>query len=112
MTMILKKKENEEFKSSSIDTSIKRKNGKTSVTIRYDVGFGNALYLRGRGANLSWDKGVMLRNVNNDEWIWETDANFTNCEFKALINDNEYEIGENHLIKSGEIVQYTPDFNR
>ncbi len=89
-----------------------KKNAKTTIIIKFDVGFGNALYLRGRGANLSWDKGIMLRNISTDEWIWETDASFTSCEFKALINDADYEIGENHLIKSGQIIQYTPEFNR
>jgi hypothetical protein len=95
----------------AVEVSKIKKTTKTSVVIKYDVGFGNALYLRGRGANLSWDKGIMLRNISADEWVWETDASFTNCEFKAVINDTEYEIGENHLIKSGQIIQYTPEFN-
>lgn len=111
MALLPNKRENDAKQEAAATSSKPQKKQKTSVTIHYDVGFGNALYLRGRGANLSWDKGVMLRNISNDEWIWETDTLFNNCEFKALINDNEYECGENHLIKSGEIIQYTPEFN-
>lgn len=88
----------------------KPKNTKTHVTIRHDVGFNNNLYIRGRGANLSWDRGTKLHNTKSDEWIWETDASFTNCEFKVLINDHIYEIGENHTIRQGATYSYSPRF--
>ena len=83
---------------------------KTRITIHFDVGFPNALYLRGEGADLSWDKGLLLKNVKADEWIWETNKPFTTCQFKILINDCEYEIGENHLLTCGASVHYTPKF--
>lgn len=84
---------------------------KTRITIRYDVGFSNALYLRGNGAHLSWDKGVLLKNLGSDIWFWETSLPFTSCEFKVLINDQEYEIGDNHILSCGATVQYTPMFH-
>jgi hypothetical protein len=59
---------------------------KTRVVVKYDVGFNNAIYIRGNGANLSWDKGILLKNVKPDEWVWETDLAFTKCEFKVMIN--------------------------
>jgi hypothetical protein len=83
---------------------------KTRVTVKYDVGFNNTLFLRGNGANLSWDKGIPLKNIKEDEWIWETEIPFTNCEFKVLINDQNYEIGENHSLQSGSTVIYKPQF--
>jgi hypothetical protein len=85
---------------------------KTRITIRYDVGFSNALYLRGNGAHLSWDKGVLLKNLGPDLWFWETSLPFTSCEFKVLINDKEYEIGDNHILSCGATVQYTPMFHK
>lgn len=88
----------------------KRKGPTTRIVVKYDVGFSNALYLRGKGANLSWDKGVLLKNTRSDEWVWETDVPFTNCEFKVLINDEQYEIGDNHPLNCGATVQYTPKF--
>lgn len=83
---------------------------KTRITVKYDTGFSNQLYIRGCGGHLSWDKGELLQNVKADEWIWETDAQFTSCEFKILINDSVYEIGKNHHIKGGSVLLYTPHF--
>jgi hypothetical protein len=83
---------------------------KTRITIHYDVGFGNALYIRGRGAGLSWDKGVPLKNAKADEWIWETSSPFSACEFKILLNDEIYEAGDNHPITQGTQLKYTPQF--
>lgn len=87
-----------------------KKHQHTRVIIKYDVGFNNALYIRGKGANLSWDHGTPLKNISRDEWVWETDAPFTQCEFKILINDNQFEQGENHLLTAGKSLQLTPAF--
>lgn len=83
---------------------------KTRITVKYNVGYSNQLYIRGKGANLSWDKGQPLKNVKPDEWIWETDAHFTTCEFKVLINDRVYENGDNHHLNAGSTLLYTPHF--
>lgn len=80
------------------------------IVIKYDVGFGNTLYIRGHGANLSWDRGIPLKNVKGDEWVWETNATFTKCEFKIILNDTCYESGPNHLLTYGSDVNYTPHF--
>ena len=90
--------------------SAAKKGPKTRVTVKYDVGFNNTLYLRGKGANLSWDKGIPLKNIKRDEWTWETDALFSTCEFKVLVNDKHYETGENHTLTCGASIQYTPKF--
>jgi hypothetical protein len=92
-------------------TSSEHKKGpKTRITVKYDIGFGNYLFLRGKGANLCWDKGVVLKNARNDEWVWETDLPFSSCEFKVLVNDTTYEIGDNHTLTCGASIQYTPRF--
>lgn len=91
-------------------TTEAHKGSKTRVMVKYDVGFGNNLFLRGKGANLSWDKGIALKNHKNDEWIWETDVPFSSCEFKVLVNDRCFEIGDNHTLTSGASIQYTPRF--
>ncbi len=92
-------------------TSAKPKaTGTTRVIIHFNCGFNNNLYIRGQGANLSWDKGHLLKNVRADEWIWETTAPFTRAEFKILINDKDYENGENHIIRNGDNFEYTPHF--
>jgi hypothetical protein len=91
--------------------SVKTHSGpKTRITLNFDVGFPNAIYLRGQGANLSWDKGILLKNVKADEWVWETNVPFTSCEFKVLINDTQYELGQNHTLTCGASIRYTPQF--
>lgn len=83
---------------------------KTRVIVKYDVGYANDLYLRGKGAELSWEKGVKLKNTKPDEWVWETNVPFSNCEFKVLINDQVYETGENHPLHCGSCISYSPHF--
>lgn len=91
-------------------TSEKKISSKTRITVKYDTGYPNQLYIRGKGANLNWEKGQPLKNVKNDEWVWETDAHFTHCEFKVLLNDHVYENGDNHLLNAGSTLVYTPRF--
>lgn len=84
---------------------------KTRITVNYDVGFNNQLTIRGKGgANLSWDKGIPLKNIKRDEWIFETDAHFSQFEFKILVNDNAYEQGQNHVASWGSNCTFTPHF--
>jgi|GEM_PF-4792718 len=84
---------------------------KTKITIKYNAGFSNELFIRGKGAGLNWEKGQKLINVCADEWIWETDQRFSKCEFKILLNDATYEKDENHLLNEGACMQFTPNFS-
>ncbi len=98
----------------STDSSglVRKKGPVTRIIVKYDVGFNNSVYLRGDGADLCWDRGIMLKNVKSDEWIWETNVPFNKCEFKVLINDRQYELGENHRLLCGTSFEYTPNFHR
>ncbi len=82
----------------------------TKIVVNYNTGMNHNLYIRGNGGGLHWDKGVQLKNHGPDEWIWETDKPFVDCEFKVLIDDNRYEQGENHHIHSGGWLRYSPKF--
>lgn len=99
--------------SPTIDLSppLKERGPTTRITVKYDVGFNNSVHLRGEGANLSWDKGVKLKNIKSDEWSWETNIPFSKCEFKVLINDRQYELGENHKLICGTSYEFTPSFH-
>jgi hypothetical protein len=88
-----------------------QKEGVTRVVVKFDCGFANSLFLRGEGiASLSWEKGLPLKNIKSDEWVWETDRPFAKAQFKVLINDKAYEVGENHSLKHGETLTCTPKF--
>lgn len=82
----------------------------TQIIVRFDCGFGNALFIRGEGAGLSWEKGKVLRNVKANEWLFETLDTFTECSFKIVFNDERYEIGENHSVACGKAITIEPHF--
>lgn len=92
----------------SVEPSSKSPYGK--IIIKYDVGFSNSLYIRGTGGNLSWTSGKPLKNSKADEWIWEPTGPVNQCEFKILINDVTYELGDNHKFTTGDVLHYTPRF--
>jgi hypothetical protein len=83
---------------------------KTRLTIRFDCGFPNRVTIRGSGCNLSWKKGIPLKNIKADEWLFETDEDFQKCEFKVLLNDEIYETGQNRILVCGTSSHYTPKF--
>lgn len=86
------------------------KNAKTLLRIKYDAGFPNSLYIRGKGGELSWEKGIPLKNVKADEWVWETTNLSNECEYKIVLNDKVFEVGDNHRLRAGANAQITPRF--
>lgn len=68
-------------------------------------------YLRGEGlSSLSWEKGIPLQRLKPDEWIFETEELFSGGEFKVLINDQTYELGDNHSLYPGASIRIKPRF--
>ncbi|MBS0623081.1 MAG: hypothetical protein JSS62_00490 [Verrucomicrobia bacterium] len=68
-------------------------------------------YLRGEGvSSLNWEKGVPLKKLTEDEWLWETDEAFQGGSFKILINDQDAELGENHPLYPGSSMRVNPKF--
>lgn len=84
----------------------------TKVVIKFNCGFSNNLYIRGEGVTgLSWEKGTPMKCTKADEWVWETDNSFNNkAQIKVLINDKQYELGENHTIDCGKSFTFSPSF--
>ena len=84
---------------------------KTTIAARVDVGFGNNLYIRGDGAGLSWDVGILMRNLSPYEWAWETKSSDKPIEYKLLINDELWANGENQFAQPDETAITAPTFN-
>lgn len=82
---------------------------KTRVIVNVDLGFGNQLFIRGQGAELSWDQGLMLKNEAADRWVWDSPS-CDDIEFKLLINDQTWEYGNNHLQTAHTTATYEPQF--
>ena len=92
-------------------TSEKSKNSSTKIIIKYNCGFPNNLFIRGEGiSDLNWDRGVAMKNIKSDEWMWETDKPFNKAQFKVLLNDRVYEQGPNHSIECGKTGIFSPKF--
>ncbi|MGC6456633.1 MAG: hypothetical protein ACON39_09335 [Coraliomargaritaceae bacterium] len=93
----------------------KKKSGKalvqTRVVARVDVGFGNALYIRGEGAGLSWEKGALMENISPYEWAFSTTRAKAPIEFKCLINDQVWAEGNNQTVPAGGSSISSPVFH-
>lgn len=84
---------------------------KTKIIVHMDCGFANNLFIRGEGvATLSWEKGLPLKNIKADEWVWESDRPFSTMQYKILLNDSQFESGENHTLGYGQEADFTPTF--
>ncbi len=87
------------------------KSANTKIVVKCNCGFTNNLYLRGEGIRgLSWDKGTLMKCTKADEWIWETDSPFNHAKIKVVLNDKQYEIGENHEVDCGRSITFSPRF--
>ncbi|MDP3073476.1 MAG: hypothetical protein Q8N18_24505 [Opitutaceae bacterium] len=89
---------------------VARKPVLTIISARADVGFGNALYLRGEGAGLSWDRGLMLECIEADLWRITLPESAHGHTFKFLVNDLSWSTGPDYTVPGGAEVTLTPEF--
>lgn len=82
----------------------------TEITVKFDTGLGNQLFIRGSGPGLSWERGIPLRNVGNDLWVFQTEGDFEQFEYKILLNDKQWEEGENRTAQIGEEIEILAKF--
>jgi len=82
----------------------------TVITANIDVGFGNALYLRGEGAGLSWDRGTLMNCVSDACWSLELAESARPITFKFLVNDLSWSAGEDYVVAAGSSTDVTPTF--
>jgi hypothetical protein len=82
----------------------------TTISARIDVGFGNALFLRGEGPGLSWDKGLAMECVQDDLWRIVLSQSARSFTFKFLINDTTWSAGPDFTAACGTSVTLTPEF--
>ena len=75
-----------------------------------DIGFGNALYIRGEGPGLSWDEGLLMNCVSDDQWQIALGESVRPIVFKFLVNDLSWSAGEDYSVASGASVTLQPTF--
>jgi len=84
----------------------------TAVTAQIDVGFGNALFIRGEGPGLNWNKGLALKNAGSSEWTISLPRATRPIVFKFLINDEVWSAGDDYKADPGALVVLQPSFSQ
>jgi hypothetical protein len=82
----------------------------TTIGARIDIGFGNVLSIRGEGAGLSWDQGLVMDCVEADLWRVTLPESAHGHTFKFLVNDLTWSTGPDYTVPSGAHVTLTPEF--
>jgi hypothetical protein len=81
----------------------------TTIEVKIDVGFGNAVFLRGQGSGLTWEHGVPLACVDGGTWRWSQTV-AAPVTFKVLLNDKVWSAGNDLVVTPGQKVQVSPKF--
>ncbi|MSU49417.1 MAG: hypothetical protein EXS37_10080 [Opitutus sp.] len=82
----------------------------TTIGAQIDIGFGNALFIRGEGAGLSWDQGLAMECVGANLWQVALSGSVRPFTFKFLVNDLSWSVGPDFTLASGANVVLTPEF--
>lgn len=83
---------------------------RTTITAKIDVGFGNALYIRGEGPGLSWEHGRLMTNLGADAWQVQLGEAARSFAFKFLINDVTWSVGADYTLPAGTSGVFEPQF--
>jgi hypothetical protein len=81
----------------------------TTIDVKMDVGFGNAIFLRGQGCGLTWDRGIPLVCVDGATWRWSQTVTDP-VTFKILLNDKVWSAGNDLTIAPGQKLEVAPSF--
>ncbi len=99
------------FSPSAVEASLPAASKGTRLSVRYNTGVGKSLSLRGEGApGLSWEKGIPLKNIDGDLWIWESSADFSEILYKILLDDKAWEKGPDRRAACHLREEITPEF--
>ena len=90
--------------------SKKKEQQSTVITARFNAGWGNSLYIRGEGGELSWDCGIPMECQASDCWVWYSDRPVDKFVFKFALNDETWSKEENLTVSGGTTTTYYPSF--
>ena len=83
----------------------------TIVEAQLDVPSGNALFIRGEGEGLSWERGQPLSYFDGSKWIWSSNQARDKVVFKLLLNDKIWAQGEDVVVRAGRKIKLSPVFS-
>ena len=90
--------------------AVESKQVSTTIRACIDVGFGNALFIRGEGPGLSWDVGAPMRCVAPDQWQIVLGESARPFLVKFLVNDVTWSTGPDYTVPSGVNLTLAPQF--
>jgi hypothetical protein len=82
----------------------------TRIAARVELGKDNALYIRGHGEGLRWDRGQPLACVERATWVWSASPAHEKVEFHILLDDQIWARGDNLVVEPGRMIELRPDF--
>jgi hypothetical protein len=88
----------------------KPKGARVTITAEIDVGFGNSVAIRGDEPALNWNKGLLLGNISEGKWEIVLTGIEKPFEFKFLVNDVSWSVGENFTASPGDTLTLSPGF--
>ena len=103
-----KKRETEGELNFDIAQDNKTERGQRCIVAQCDIGWGNTLFIRGEGGELSWEQGIPME-CNDGQWVYACKADDV-IEYKLLINDEQWALGENCKVECGQNACTSPSF--
>jgi len=88
----------------------KPKGARVTIVAEIDVGFGNFVTIRGEEPALHWGKGLHLGNISEGKWEIVLTSVEKPFEFKFLVNDLNWSVGENFTASPGDTLTLSPGF--
>lgn len=84
----------------------------TRVIVHYNPGFGNYMSVRGDTVPLNWSWGQKAENIDANTWQYVTERipSGQTVQFKALINDSQWSLGNNYTVTGGSTIDIYPSF--
>lgn len=87
--------------------------GTTRIRVHRDAGANNNIKIRGDTSPLNWTTGAAATWSNLNAWTYETTSIPVGqvFQFKPLINDSQYSLGNNYIGVGGQTIDVYPIFN-
>lgn len=82
----------------------------TIVEAAVPLGLGDTLFIRGEGAELTWDHGQELSRLDDSTWVWSTRHARHSITFKLLLNDRVWQQGDNCVLMARRKISLAPVF--
>jgi len=83
---------------------------RTMVWAKIELGAGNALFIRGEGEGLDWQRGQAMAQLDEMTWIWSAHPAKEPVVFQLLLNDLILARGDKVTLEPGGIIGLVPDF--